>query len=119
MADLNSAPLIAARAADSKKGIEVRVLDVREISSFADYFVICSGANQRQIQTISDEIELQMKKQGHYPLGIEGYDKAEWVLADYGDTIVHIFSQPARAFYELERLWRAAKEVKIPEAAPR
>jgi ribosome-associated protein len=102
------APVIAARAAESKKAIDVRVLDLRGISSFTDYFVICSGANSRQIQAISDEVEEQLKKRGERPLGIEGYERAEWILADYGDFIVHIFSQPARDFYDLERLWRNA-----------
>ena len=112
----DSAQGIAARAAESKKAIDLRILDLREISSFTDYFIVCSGANARQIQAISDEVQLRLKKRGQHPLGIEGYEKAEWILADYGDFIVHIFSPAARAFYDLERLWRQAREVKIPEA---
>jgi ribosome-associated protein len=105
-------PLIAARAAESKKALDIRVLDLRETSTFTDFFVICSGANARQIQAIGDEVGLQLKKHGETPLGVEGYEKAEWILADYGDFIVHVFSPAAREFYGLERLWRQAKEVK-------
>jgi ribosome-associated protein len=111
------APKIAARAAESKKALDLRILDLREISTFTDFFVICSGANARQIQAICDGVEVELKREGELPLGIEGYDKADWILADYGDFIVHIFSPAAREFYGLERLWRQAKELKLPEAA--
>ncbi len=114
-----AAPVIAARAAESKKALDVRVFDLRSVSSFTDFFVICSGSNTRQIQAIADEIALQLKHAGEMPIGIEGYHTAEWVLADYGDFIVHIFSEKARAFYDLERLWRQAKEVKLPESVSR
>ena len=110
-----AAPLVAVRAAESKKATDLRILDLREISTFTDFFVICSGANARQIQAICDEVELELKREGELPLGIEGYDKAEWILADYGDFIVHIFSPAAREFYGLERLWRQARELKLPE----
>lgn len=113
--ETTEAPLVAADAAGSKKAIDIRVLDLRGVSSFTDFFVVCSGANARQIQTIADEVGQQLKHQGRTPLGVEGYDKAEWVLADYGDFIVHVFSQAARKFYDLERLWRTAKEIPLPE----
>jgi ribosome-associated protein len=86
---------------------------VREISSFADYFVLLSGANARQIQAIADEIESRLKEHGEYPSSVEGYHNAEWVLLDYGDYLIHIFSEKARAYYDLERLWRDAKPVII------
>ena len=86
-------------------------LDVREVSSFADYFVICSGTNSRQIQAIADEIEAKLKEAGEYPTSVEGYQNAEWVLVDYGDFVIHIFSEKARAYYDLERLWRGAKHL--------
>jgi ribosome-associated protein len=109
--------LIAVRAAESKKATDIRVLDLTGITSFADYFVICTGANQRQIQAISDEVGLQMKRQaGELPISVEGYNQAEWVLADYGDLLVHIFSPKSRDYYDLERLWRSAKPVEIPAA---
>lgn len=109
--------LIAVRAAESKKASDIKVLDLTGITSFADYFVICTGANQRQIQAVADEIGIQLKQQAHeLPLSLEGYNQAEWVLADYGDLLVHIFSPKAREYYDLERLWRSAKTVEIPAA---
>jgi ribosome-associated protein len=105
--------LIALRAAESKQARDIVVLDVREVSSFADYFVICSGTNTRQIQAIADEIELRLKELGEYPNSVEGYKNAEWVLMDYSDYVIHIFSEKARVYYDLERLWRDAKQVKL------
>jgi len=91
------------------------VLDLTGITSFADYFVICTGNNQRQVQAISDEVNLQIKRQAQeLPNAVEGYNQAEWVLADYGDLLVHIFPPKAREYYDLERLWRSAKAVEIP-----
>ena len=89
------------------------VLDVRACTPFTDYFVICSGANSRQIQAIADEVEQRLKNQGEYPTSIEGYENAEWVLVDYGDFVVHIFSEKARTYYDLERLWRDARVVDL------
>ena len=109
-----SAWMHAAQAAESKKAVDVRVLDLRDISSFTDYFVICTATNIRQSQAIADEVELQLRKQGVYPLGVEGYERADWILLDYGDFIVHIFSEAARTFYDLERLWRAARQIEVP-----
>lgn len=87
------------------------------ITSFTDYFVICTGANQRQIQAIAEEVGLAVKRQAReLPFSLEGYQQAEWVLADYGDMIVHIFSPKSREYYDLERLWRGAKAVEIPAA---
>ena len=107
--------LIAVRAAESKKATDIKVLDLTGITSFADYFVLCTGSNQRQIQAISDEVALQLKRQaGELPMSLEGYEQGEWVLADYGDLLVHVFSIKARAYYDLERLWRSAKTVEIP-----
>jgi ribosome-associated protein len=107
--------LIAVRAAESKKATEIKVLDLTGITSFADYFVLCSGSNQRQIQAIADEVALQIKHQvGELPMSLEGYEQGEWVLADYGDMLVHVFSTKARTYYDLERLWRSAKPVEIP-----
>ena len=104
------------RAAEAKKATDIRVLDLTGITSFADFFVICTGANQRQIQAIGDEVNLRMKREaGELPLSVEGYDQAEWLLADYGDLLVHVFSPKAREYYDLERLWRGAKSLEIPE----
>ena len=115
---LNTPPwLTAVRAAESKKAIDIRVLDLREVTSFADFFVVCSGANPKQIQAISEEIGAQLAERGEYPVSVEGYDNAEWVLADYGDYLIHVFSPKARTYYDLERLWRHAKVVAIPEGS--
>jgi ribosome-associated protein len=84
---------------------------LREQTSFTDFFIICTAANSRQAQAISDEVAGELKRAGHLPLNIEGYDNAEWVLVDFGDFIVHVFLEKARLFYDLERLWRQAKIV--------
>jgi ribosome-associated protein len=114
--DLDAEVQLAVRCAADKKATDMVVLDLRQIASFAEYFIISSGANQRQVQAISDEIEEQLKKQlGSRPVRIEGYNSAEWLLMDYGDFIVHIFNKDAREFYDLERLWRDAGKVALPE----
>ncbi len=99
------------RAAESKQARDIVVLDVREATSFADYFVIASGANQRQIQAIADEIGMKLKDAGERPNSVEGYSNAEWVLMDYGDLVIHVFSLKSRVYYDLERLWRDARKV--------
>jgi ribosome-associated protein len=104
----------ALRAASDKKAIETVVLDLREIASFTDYFLITSGGNTRQVQAIADAVVEQLKKQGTRAARVEGYNSAEWVLVDYGDFIVHVFEDKARRFYDLERLWRDAGRVPLP-----
>ena len=106
--------LTAVRAAESKKASDILVLDLREVTSFTDYFVLCTGSNQRQIQAISDAVAEQLRERGERPISLEGFQNAEWVLVDYGDFIVHILSQTAREYYGLERLWRHARSVEIP-----
>ena len=108
--------MTAVRAAESKKATDIKVLDLTGITSFTDYFVLCSGANTRQIQAIADEIGLRVKENGELPISIEGYPQAEWILVDYGDCVVHIFSSRARDYYDLERLWRNARNLDIPAA---
>ena len=115
-ADLDEEVKLAIRCALDKKAMHLVVLDLRDIASFTEYFVIASGANQRQVQAIADEIIEQLKKQMNARVvRTEGYNAAEWVLLDYGDFIVHIFDKEARDFYDLERLWRDAKGVNLPE----
>jgi ribosome-associated protein len=104
----------ALNAASDKKALDPVVLDLREIASFTDYFVITSGANARQVQAIADAVVEQLKKQGTRALRTEGYNTGEWVLVDYGDFIVHVFDSKARQFYDLERLWRDAVRVQLP-----
>ena len=111
---LDERVLAALHAAGEKKALEPVVLDLREIASFTDYFVIVSGANERQVQAISDEVYESLKKMGHTSARVEGYKTAEWILLDYGDFVVHVFEQKARKFYDLERLWRESKRVELP-----
>jgi ribosome-associated protein len=111
---LDERVLAALHAAGEKKALEPVVLDLREIASFTDYFMIVSGANERQVQAISDEVYETLKKSGHAALRVEGYKTAEWILLDYGDFVVHVFEQKARKFYDLERLWRESKRVELP-----
>lgn len=91
---------------------------MREITSLADHFIICTGSNTRQNQAITDEVHLRLKQDGSLPISVEGYDNAEWVLMDYGDFILHVFLDRARSYYDLERLWRHAKKVEVPPEAP-
>jgi ribosome-associated protein len=106
---------LAIRCADDKKAVSMIVLDLREIASFTEFFMIASGTNPRQVQAIADEINEQLKKQlRRRPVRIEGYGGAEWVLLDYGDFVIHLFDKDARDFYDLERLWRDARRVDIP-----
>ncbi len=94
------------------------MLDLREIASFCDYFLICTGNNQRQNQAIWDEVAKQMKLQaGETPLSVEGYEHVEWILGDFGDVIIHVFSPEKRDYYQLERLWRDARDVPVPPEA--
>ena len=107
---------LAVRAADDKKAGDITVLDLRRAHGFTDFFVICSGGNSRQIRAIADGITGALAEAGSQPAHLEGYDRSEWVLVDYFDFIVHVFSPDARAFYGLERLWGSAERVEIPPA---
>jgi len=99
----------AVKAVEAKKGEDLAILEMdRSSGAFTDYFVLCSGTNPRQIQAISDEVEKQLNDLGVRPNSVEGYNQAEWVLLDYVDFVVHIFSERARRFYDLERLWKSA-----------
>ena len=114
-AELDPEVKLAIRCAGEKKAIDMIALDLREIASFTEFFIIATGANQRQVQAIADEINEHLKKQlGARPVRIEGYRAAEWVLLDYGDFVIHIFDKDAREFYDLPRLWRDARPVEIP-----
>jgi ribosome-associated protein len=107
--------MIAARAAGEKKATDLVILDLRQIASFTEYFVLCTGANARQVAAIADSVEEQLRQVGKRPLHTEGYSSAEWILLDYGDFIVHIFSSASRRFYDLERLWRDAGRIEVKE----
>ena len=102
---------IAAKAADDKKAHDLVAMDISGIASFASYFLICTGDSSRQMQAIADEIEKRLKAIGIRPSHVEGYQNSEWILMDYFDLVVHIFSKTARAYYDLERLWRDGKKL--------
>ena len=102
----------AIQACLDKKAEELSILEMEKGSgAFTDYFVLCSGTNPRQVQAIADEVELRLKSAGLRPTHVEGYNQAEWVLVDYVDFVVHVFSEKARQFYDLERLWKSAKRL--------
>ena len=113
-AELDERIRMALKAAGEKKALDVVVLDLREIASFTDHFLITSGTNERQVQAISDEIFETLKKAGTAAARVEGYKTAEWILLDYGDFVVHVFDEKARRFYDLERLWRESRRVELP-----
>jgi ribosome-associated protein len=113
---------LASRIAADKKAMDVVVLDMRDASSITDYFLICSGGSERQVQAIVDAIDEQLEQSGIDSLGVEGYREGRWILMDYGDVIVHVFSQETRDFYDLERLWANAPKIdlsrEIADVAP-
>jgi len=114
-AELDPEVKLAIKCAADKKAFDMVALDLRSIASFTEFFIIATGANQRQVQAIADEINEQLKKQlGTKPVRIEGYNSADWVLLDYGDFVVHIFNGESRDFYDLARLWRDARRVELP-----
>ncbi len=118
--DLQRQVTEAISACQEKKAEEITVLELEKDSgAFTDYFVVCSGTNPRQIQAISDEVEERLNKAGMRPTHVEGYKQAEWVLLDYVDFVVHVFSEKARKYYDLERLWKSAKRLEPRELGAR
>jgi ribosome-associated protein len=106
----------AIQACLEKKAEELSILEMEKGSgAFTDYFVLCSGTNPRQVQAIADEVELRLKAANLRPAHVEGYKQAEWVLLDYVDFVVHVFSEKARKFYDLERLWKTAKRLEVAD----
>jgi ribosome-associated protein len=107
---------IAAAAASERKALDMVAIDIRKIASFAEYFLVCSGTSTRQVQAIADEVMEKLREaRDARPLHTEGYETATWILLDYGDLIVHVFTEDSRQFYQLERLWRDAERVELPE----
>lgn len=114
--ELRSQVAIAVRACQDKKATDIRVLQLdAQASGFTDYFVLCSGANPRQVQAIADDIDQKLSAVGVEPKHIEGKTQAEWILMDYVDFVVHIFSESARKFYDLERLWKTATHIELAD----
>jgi ribosome-associated protein len=108
--------IAAVEACEEKKAEDISILEMdKNSSAFTDYFIICTGRNPRQIQAISDEVELRLKRAGNYVNQIEGYTQGDWVLLDYVDFVVHVFSEASRRFYDLERLWKSAKKITLDE----
>ncbi len=105
---------LAINALEDKKGEDLRVIDIRQVSVMADYFLIASGSNPNQVQAMADSVEDALGKAGYPCKQVEGYQSANWILMDYGDIIVHVFCREDRLFYDLERIWRDGK---IMEAA--
>jgi len=103
------------RALLDRKAYDLVVLETGKVSSIADYFVICSGRSDTQVQALADAVQEQLELKGARPLSVEGFPHGQWVLVDYGDVVVHIFYVPVRAFYDLERLWTRAPRVDLPE----
>ncbi len=107
---------IAVRACMEKKAEDISILRLdAQASGFTDYFVICSAANPRQVQAIGDEVDEKLSRLGHEPSHVEGRNQAEWMLLDYVDFVVHIFSESARKFYDLERLWKTATRLQLAD----
>ena len=97
---------LAVSALEEKKGEDIRIIDIQKVSVMADYFIIASGSNTNQVQAMVDNVEEILGKSGYASRQIEGYQSANWILMDYGDIIVHVFSKEDRLFYDLERIWR-------------
>ncbi len=111
--------LAAARVADLNRGRDIVILDLRELTSVFDYFVLVTGSSRRQLHAISDEIESVLDKEFHDKrLGIEGYAESHWVLLDYGDVVIHMFDDETRGYYDLEHLWAGAKRVPFEPSRP-
>ena len=107
--------LLLSQFALEKKAYDLVLIEVREVSSIADYFIICSGRSDRQVQSIAQGLDENLGNMGISPLSIEGLTHGQWVLMDYSDVIVHVFYQPVREFYDLEGLWAHAPRVELPE----
>jgi ribosome-associated protein len=103
--------LLAARTAEDNRGANIVMLDMRELTSIFDYFVIVSGTSRRQLHAMSEEIDRVMEAEGDRRMGIEGYQESRWILLDYGDLVVHLFEPETRDYYALEQLWGHAKRV--------
>ena len=114
--DIRQQVALVLAAAEAKKAEGISVLELpKESSAFTDYFVVCSGANPRQVQAIADEVDERLSKEGFETNHREGYERGDWILLDYVDFVVHIFNENARKFYDLERLWKTAKKLEPAE----
>jgi ribosome-associated protein len=108
---------LAVRTIVDHKGLEPVILEVKGLCSFADYFIVCSGGSRRHALALAQHLEESLSKAGAKPLGVEGMEEGQWVLMDYNDVVIHIFSQPLREFYNLEGLWAEAPQTRVDSAA--
>ncbi len=115
MASSNEMAQIVIHALENKKAQDLRIIDIRNVSVLADYFIIATGNNRNQIQAMIDHVEEEMHKAGHIPKQIEGYQNANWILMDYLDIVVHVFDSENRLFYDLERVWRDGQQISVEE----
>jgi ribosome-associated protein len=106
---------LSVQSAANKKAETIKILDLKSESSFTEYFMICSGTSDRQVQAIADSIVMDLKESGFAPISVEGYREGRWVIVDYGDVVIHVFLDALRDFYDLEKLWSHAKRVSIPQ----
>ena len=106
---------IAYNALDEKKGINISIIDISEISTLADYFIIAGGNNENQVKALANSVEEEMYKVDCKPKHIEGFDNANWILMDFSDIIVHVFNEEDRLFYDLERIWRDGTVVEVED----
>lgn len=106
---------MAVEALEDRKGEDVKILDITEISTLADYFIIASGTNINQVQAMADAVQEKLGRAGYMTKNVEGYDYGNWILLDFGDIIVHVFDSENRLFYDLERIWRDGKLVDVNE----
>lgn len=113
--DSRKRALLCVNASLEKKAKDIIILNVKELSAFADYFIICSGTSDRQVRAIATAIQENLKKSGILPLGVEGEAAGKWILLDYDDVIFHVFLEPVRTFYDLERIWYGAPQMAVPD----
>ena len=106
---------IAIDALEDRKGEDIRVIDISEISTLADYFIIAAGTNRNQVQALADNVQEKLGRAGYMSKNVEGYDSANWILIDFGDIIVHVFDSENRLFYDLERIWRDGKLIEADD----
>lgn len=102
---------LAVAALEDKKALDIKILDISDISTIADYFIIASGSNRNQVQAMADSVDEALGRAGHVVKNTEGYQNANWILMDFGDIIVHLFDEENRLFYDIERIWRDGKLV--------
>ena len=119
MTDAKKMALLACEALEDKKASDIKVIDIEQITTLADYFIIASGSNRNQVQAMADNVDEVLGKAGYQLKQTEGYSSANWILLDYGDIVIHLFDEENRLFYDLERIWRDGKVMDAKELKER